>query len=218
MSELCGRGWAGESWGVYDEEHSRDAFPAAITRMCANPRAHALCPCARPEQLEEELRRKPTDEEVCERLGVKTKKLKKMRNAFATATLVSLDAPLLNTNSHKPPEGGDLRLVENVQAKLPSPLDVALFNGLRSELTDSMRDALTPPERDVIRMRLGVDGGPVMTRAQVGTRFNLSTSDVLKIERTALSKLRSRVDEGWLAIDRDLEAAFQRYGVVDFIC
>merc|ERR1711918_312841 len=155
--------------------------------------------------LADELQRATTDKEISERLGVDPAKLRKIRNAFATATLWSLDAPL-RRSSHKMREGEELRLTDSVHSTLPSPLQIALFNGLRSELSSSMHAALTPPERDVIRMRLGVDGATPMTRAEVGKRFNPSKRETQRIEKLALRKLRNRVDPGWLEMEHELEA------------
>ena len=146
------------------------------------------------------------------------KKLRKIRAAFASATLVSLDAPLPTHRTAKLREGDSLTLSESVTSTLPTPLEVALFGGLRSELTDSMQAVLTPPERDVIRLRLGLDGGETQSRGEVASLFSLSKYETAQIEKRALSKLRSRVDREWLEFDQDLEASAQvSRGAVDFI-
>ena len=144
-------------------------------------------------------------------------KLQKMRNAYSTATLVSLDASMSSTRSCKMGEGEDLRLIDSVSSTLPSPLEVALYQGLRTELANSIQ-TLEPAERDILRMRLGVDGGSTMTRAEVGSRFSLHAKEIARIEKNALAKLQFRVNRDWLDFDRDLESSTQRRRAVGFIC
>ncbi|HSE83411.1 MAG TPA: sigma-70 family RNA polymerase sigma factor [Thermodesulfobacteriota bacterium] len=59
-------------------------------------------------------------------------------------------------------------------------------------LTEKMKDAfavLTPREREIIRMRFGIDRDSAHTLEEIGSRFNLSRERIRQIEKIALNKI-----------------------------
>jgi len=70
-----------------------------------------------------------------------------------------------------------------------SPSDAAV-NLIRREQLDAVLDKLTPRERDVVRMRFGLDDGYAHTLEEVGQRFAVTRERVRQIELRALKKLR----------------------------
>jgi RNA polymerase nonessential primary-like sigma factor len=91
----------------------------------------------------------------------------------------------------------DLRVGDNQDTELgelledtgPTPEDFAAQSSLRSELASLMED-LTPQQREVLRLRFGLDDGQALTLAKIGDMLNISRERVRQIEREALTKLR----------------------------
>mmetsp|Transcript_33585 Transcript_33585/g.77471 ORF Transcript_33585/g.77471 Transcript_33585/m.77471 type:complete len:116 (-) Transcript_33585:392-739(-) len=89
------------------------------------------------------------------------------------------------------PDGvGDSHPINHSEA--PSPTEVANMSMLRQTLENAMA-VLSPLERDVIRLRLGLNDGVRRTARQVSAACGgrLSTGDVRKTEKRAYDKLRS---------------------------
>ena len=53
-----------------------------------------------------------------------------------------------------------------------------------------VRSRLEPRERQVITLRFGLDGKPVMTQREIAVKLGISRSYVSRIEKGALEKLR----------------------------
>lgn len=93
----------------------------------------------------------------------------------------------------------DLRVGDNQDTELsdlledqgPSPEDFTAQVALRQDLERMMVD-LTPQQRQVLRLRYGLEDGQTMTLAKIGDRLNISRERVRQIEREALTKLRKR--------------------------
>jgi RNA polymerase nonessential primary-like sigma factor len=91
----------------------------------------------------------------------------------------------------------DLRVGDNQDTELgelledtgPTPEDFAAQSSLRTELAHLMED-LTPQQREVLKLRFGLDDGQAMTLAKIGDLLNISRERVRQIEREALTKLR----------------------------
>jgi RNA polymerase nonessential primary-like sigma factor len=91
----------------------------------------------------------------------------------------------------------DLRVGDNQDTELgelledtgPSPEDFAAQASLRTELGNLMED-LTPQQREVLKLRFGLDDGQALTLAKIGDMLSISRERVRQIEREALTKLR----------------------------
>ena len=70
-----------------------------------------------------------------------------------------------------------------------TPADVAV-NLIRREQLDTVLDRLTEREREVVRMRFGLDDGSPRTLEEVGQHFHVTRERVRQIELRALKKLR----------------------------
>ena len=71
----------------------------------------------------------------------------------------------------------------------PSPSEATL-KLIRREQIDEVLNKLTPRERDVLKMRFGLDDGYARTLEEVGTRLYVTRERVRQIELRALKKLR----------------------------
>lgn len=61
---------------------------------------------------------------------------------------------------------------------------------LREEMESMMRENLNQVERDVLRLRLGLDNGRPKAVKEVGRRFKISWKDVRNVEKEAIAKLK----------------------------
>lgn len=130
--------------------------------------------------LLQELGREPTPEEVAERLGVPVTRVREVLKISRDP--VSLDTPIgEEDDSHL----GDF--IEDDSALSPS--DSAAFSMLREELGTAL-ESLTDRERQVVRLRFGLEDGRARTLEEVGKEFNVTRERIRQIEAKALRKLR----------------------------
>ena len=130
--------------------------------------------------LLQELGREPTPEEVAERLNVSVSRVREVLKISRDP--VSLDTPIgEEDDSHL----GDF--IEDDSAL--SPADSAAFSMLRAELASAL-ESLTDRERQVVKLRFGLEDGRARTLEEVGKEFNVTRERIRQIEAKALRKLR----------------------------
>lgn len=135
-------------------------------------------------QLASELGRRPTPEEIASASGYD---VEKVRQAFdADKQLISLDATVGEDN-----DTSFADLLENQDTERPEQsaerqLFVESVNGVLSKLTGR--------ERDVIRLRFGLDNQTPMTLKQCALRLGMSPERVRQLEIKAMKKLRKSDD------------------------
>ena len=130
--------------------------------------------------LLQELGREPTPEEVAERLNVSVSRVREVLKISRDP--VSLDTPIgEEDDSHL----GDF--IEDDSAL--SPADSAAFSMLRAELATAL-ESLTDRERQVVKLRYGLEDGRARTLEEVGKEFNVTRERIRQIEAKALRKLR----------------------------
>ena len=130
--------------------------------------------------LLQELGREPTPEEVAERLNVSVSRVREVLKISRDP--VSLDTPIgEEDDSHL----GDF--IEDDSAL--SPADSAAFSMLRAELATAL-ESLTDRERQVVKLRFGLEDGRARTLEEVGKEFNVTRERIRQIEAKALRKLR----------------------------
>ena len=131
-------------------------------------------------QLLQELGREPTPEEVAERLSVPVSRVREVLKISRDP--VSLDTPIgEEDDSHL----GDF--IEDDTAL--SPADSATFSMLREELANAL-ESLTERERQVVKLRFGLEDGRARTLEEVGREFNVTRERIRQIAAKALRKLR----------------------------
>ena len=131
-------------------------------------------------QLLQELGREPTPEEVAEKLGVPASRVREVLKISRDP--VSLDTPIgEEDDSHL----GDF--IEDDTAL--SPADSATFSMLKEELSNAL-ESLTERERQVVKLRFGLEDGRARTLEEVGKEFNVTRERIRQIEAKALRKLR----------------------------
>jgi RNA polymerase sigma factor (sigma-70 family) len=73
----------------------------------------------------------------------------------------------------------------------PTPFDV-VADGMLGDEVDRLLGALTERERQILRLRYGLDRGEPRTLEEVGAELSLTRERIRQIERSALAKLRHR--------------------------
>mmetsp|Transcript_18845 Transcript_18845/g.23179 ORF Transcript_18845/g.23179 Transcript_18845/m.23179 type:complete len:255 (-) Transcript_18845:271-1035(-) len=139
------------------------------------------------QELEEKLGRPPTSDEYAAQVGLSTKQLAIARRALDTVASIDLPA---SGRSQGHDDSAEPALALKVQADDPSPDVAVAFNELRHTLDDAMTSKLLPSERDVLRLRLGLDDGASRSRTEVGRISGLSRDRVRHLESSAIRKLR----------------------------
>ncbi len=131
-------------------------------------------------QLVQKLGREPTAEEIAEEMGIDAERVAEIQRIAQEP--VSLETPI--------GEEEDSQLGDFLEDKeLLSPDDAAANQLLREEL-ESMIDELAPREREVLRLRFGLEDGHPYTLEEVGRRFGVTRERIRQIEAKALRKLR----------------------------
>ena len=124
--------------------------------------------------------REPTDEEIAVEMEVPVERVREIRKIAQEP--VSLETPVgEEDDSHL----GDF--IEDQDA--PAPADAASFMLLKEQLEDVL-GTLTQREKNVLRLRFGLEDGRARTLEEVGKSFNVTRERIRQIEAKALRKLR----------------------------
>jgi RNA polymerase primary sigma factor len=129
--------------------------------------------------LSQEMGRKPTEEEIATRMEMTIEKLRFI--AKSAQLPISLETPIGKEE--------DSRLGDFIESDGETPEDQVAKNLLREDL-ESVLSTLSPRERDVLRLRYGLDDGRMKTLEEIGQIFNVTRERIRQIEAKALRKLR----------------------------
>src|SRR6056297_3829004 len=131
-------------------------------------------------QLVQRQGREPTDEEIAKEMEIEEGKVEDIRRIAQLP--VSLETPI--------GEEEDSQLGDFIEDRdLPSPEESAAGHLLREQI-ESMLDALSDREREVLYFRFGLEDGRSYTLEEVGKRFGVTRERIRQIEAKALRKLR----------------------------
>jgi RNA polymerase primary sigma factor len=131
-------------------------------------------------RLAQELGREPTPQEVSAEAGVEADRVVDLLSLAPEP--VSLHTPVGETDDSELAD-----LIEDGDAE--GPADVVAHVMLRAHL-DQVLDELGDRERQVVRMRYGLDDGELHTLEEVGRSFGVTRERVRQIEAKSLAKLR----------------------------
>ena len=130
--------------------------------------------------LQQDLGREPTPEEISEKMDIPVEKIKKVMKIAKEP--VSLETPI---GEDEDSSLGDF--IEDKSAKNPS--DEVTYLKLK-EHTRNILDTLSPREASVLRLRFGIDCDSDHTLEEVGKKFTVTRERIRQIEAKALRKLR----------------------------
>ena len=129
--------------------------------------------------LSQEFGRKPTEEEIAESMEMTIEKLRFI--AKSAQVPISLETPIGKEE--------DSRLGDFIEADIENPEQDVAKNLLREDL-EGVLATLSPRERDVLRLRYGLDDGRMKTLEEIGQIFDVTRERIRQIEAKALRKLR----------------------------
>jgi len=132
-------------------------------------------------ELEKELGRTATNEEIGNRLEISTEKIQELK--AISRDPVSLDLPV--------GKDGESALRDMLEDRYTQPLAETLFENDVRKGTAGVLKTLDPNEEKVIRMRFGIGCDHEHTLGEIAQQFNLSRERIRQIESRALRRLRN---------------------------
>jgi RNA polymerase primary sigma factor len=131
-------------------------------------------------QMLQELGREPTVEEVALKVDLTPDKVREIQRISQEP--LSLETPV--------GEEDDSSLGDFVpDSTAPEPTEEAEQQGLKEEITRALEE-LNEREREIMRLRFGLDDGQPHTLEEVGRRFKVTRERIRQIESKTLAKLR----------------------------
>ncbi len=131
-------------------------------------------------KLAQDKGRKPTEEEIAEAMEISLIKLREIIKVAQEP--ISLETPI---GKEEDSRLGDF--IEDRDAETPASSVTQEL--LREDIIEVMA-GLSPRERDVLRLRFGLDDGRQRTLEEVGQLFGVTRERIRQIEAKALRKLR----------------------------
>ncbi len=139
------------------------------------------------EKLKSELERAPTTEELAERTELSPAEVEQL--LMTAGGDVSLSAAV--------GDGGNLELGDTLEQDTVPSVELELMRSSFERRIQSMVKDLEEKEREVIKMRFGLDGEEPRTLQEIGESMRLSRERIRQIESRAKEKLRrSREAQG----------------------
>ncbi|MDD6036031.1 MAG: RNA polymerase sigma factor RpoD [Lachnospiraceae bacterium] len=131
-------------------------------------------------QLLQEYGREPYPEEIAKEMHMSLERVREIQKIAQEP--VSLETPI--------GEEEDSHLGDFIQDEhIPVPAEQATFTLLKEQIGEVL-ETLTERERNVLRLRFGLDDGRGRTLEEVGREFNVTRERIRQIEAKALRKLR----------------------------
>lgn len=131
--------------------------------------------------LESKLHREPTAEEISEGLDMNNDQLNYLKNI--PQEFVSLDAAMSDSD--------DTPIVNMIEDDRGDSPDKEILNQTLSNEIKNILETLTKSEREIIKMRFGLDEHKPMSLQQIGDKYGLSKERIRQIEKKALRKLNA---------------------------
>ncbi len=131
-------------------------------------------------KLEHKLGREPSVQEIAEELDMDDEEITYLRNI--SQDYISLDATFGDSD--------DTSIISMLEdARVDAPDQKLLDDSLRDSL-NAVLNTLTASEREILRMRFGLDGEKPLSLQQIGEKFKLSKERIRQIEKKAIRRLR----------------------------
>jgi RNA polymerase primary sigma factor len=132
-------------------------------------------------QLEQQLEREPTTDELAEVLGISAEEVSDSMRISGRS--ISIDAPFSGNE-----EGSLLEVLEDDTIETPD--DSLLIESLKREVKRILA-TLTVREEDIVVLYYGLKGNECLTLDEIGHRLDLTRERVRQIKEKALRRLRT---------------------------
>jgi RNA polymerase primary sigma factor len=131
-------------------------------------------------QMLQELEREPTVEELADRTGLTESRVREIMR-------ISQDPLSLDSAVGEEDDSNLADFIADSQAEAPA--EVAAQRSVKQALVEAL-DELNPREREVVKMRFGLEDGQIKTLEEVGREFGVTRERIRQIESKTLAKLR----------------------------
>ena len=131
-------------------------------------------------KMTQEKGRRPSSEELAAELEMSVDKLRTISKAAIEP--ISIDTKLKGDD--------DVYVKDLIPNSSESPEDYVIKEAMKDKI-ESVLECLTDKERDMIRMRFGLDDGQQKSLQEVADEFNLTRERVRQIVNLAMKKLRN---------------------------
>lgn len=131
-------------------------------------------------RLAQEYGREPTSTEIAREMGIAPEKVEEVFKM--TQEPISLETPIgEDQNSH---------LSDFIEDRMRTPSELASHLLLKEQIEEVLQ-GLTERERNILKLRFGLEDGRSRTLEEVGREFEVTRERIRQIEAKALRKLRS---------------------------
>jgi RNA polymerase primary sigma factor len=142
------------------------------------------------EELSKKYNREPTSQDLAKALGLSLREVEEVMRVSRRA--LSLESPI--------GESSDTAYLELLQAEDPPAVDEQLLLSSLNIEIENLLEHLTPREKEVVKLRFGINQDSALTLEEVGGKLSLSRERVRQIEKKAKKKLQ-RVAKGRKLMD-----------------
>lgn len=125
----------------------------------------------------------PSIEDIAEGLDMNIKKVQKVMLEFQD--LLSLNASI----------GDDIFLEDTISQPDEKSLEEEVLSEIGRNEINSILEVLKPREKEILKLRYGIDGYEIHTLEEIGRNFEITRERVRQIEKKTLQKLRNRFSE-----------------------
>ncbi len=132
-------------------------------------------------QMMQELERDPTVDELAAKVDMTPDRVREIMRISQDP--LSLDSPVGETDDSNLSD-----FIEDTQADAPA--EMAARNMLGKAVVDALEE-LSDREKEVVRLRFGLDDGQARTLEEVGKEFGVTRERIRQIEAKTLAKLRN---------------------------
>ena len=132
-------------------------------------------------ELENELKRHPTIEEIANKLEISLSEATKLYEIQIDTTSINIVI-----GEEQDTEFGDF-----IPSNVEGPEDIAIIEALKQDVRKLLDDCnLTDREKEIINLRFGLDNDEPMTLQDIGEKYHITRERIRQIETLALIKLR----------------------------
>jgi RNA polymerase primary sigma factor len=131
-------------------------------------------------KLEHKLGREPSAHEIAEELDMDDDEINYLRNI--SQDHISLDATFGDAD-----DTSIISMLEDMRVDSP---DHKLLEDSLKDALNAVLNTLTASEREILKMRFGLDGEKPLSLQQIGEKFKLSKERIRQIEKKAIRRLR----------------------------